>query len=74
MLKLFISHSSRDKSAVEALVELLRTALNLSAGEIRCTSLDGYSFPGGADTDEQLRAVLIKINPKLGKHPETRAP
>jgi hypoxanthine phosphoribosyltransferase len=55
MLRLFISHSSRDIAVVEPLVDLLRSALNLNASEIRCTSLDGYRLPVGANTEEQLR-------------------
>lgn len=66
MLKLFISHSSRDMSAVEALIDLLRVALRLSAREIRCTSLDGYRFEGGADTDEQLRVEVHSAQAFLG--------
>jgi len=38
-MRLFVSHSSKDLSFVEALVEFLRSALNLAALDIRCTSL-----------------------------------
>ena len=55
MLKLFVSHSSKDHAIVRLLVGLLTSALNLSANEIRCTSVDGYRLPGGANTLEQLR-------------------
>lgn len=55
VLKLFVSHSSRDVEFVTQLVQLVRSALNLRAAEIRCTSVDGYRLPGGADTDEQVR-------------------
>lgn len=54
-LKLFISHSSKDKVFVEILLRLLRASLNLSAREIRCTSVDGYRLPAGANTNEQLK-------------------
>lgn len=54
-IRLFISHSSVDRDLVERLVELLRTALGLPASQIRCTSVDGYRLPAGADTAEQLR-------------------
>jgi TIR domain len=54
-MKLFVSHSSDDVKFVELLVDLLRNALNLPTTGIRCTSLDGYKLPGGADIMGQLR-------------------
>ena len=54
-IRLFISHSAADRDLVERLVELLRAALGLPASQIRCTSVDGYRLPAGADTAEQLR-------------------
>lgn len=54
-IRLFISHSSVDRDLVERLLELLRAALGLPASQIRCTSVDGYRLPAGADTAEQLR-------------------
>jgi hypothetical protein len=55
MIKIFISHSSQDIKLVSKLVDLIRAALNLSSGDIRCTSLDGYKLPGGADFNAHLR-------------------
>ena len=52
---LFISHSSKDVQVVEALVDLFRAALPLAPEKIRCSSLDGYRLPGGADIDTHLR-------------------
>jgi hypothetical protein len=52
---LFISHSSKDVQVVEALVDLFRAALPLAPENIRCSSLDGYRLPGGADIDIHLR-------------------
>jgi TIR domain len=51
----FISHSSKDAAVAEALVDLLRTGIGLTEEEIRCTSVDGYRFEVGADTDTQLK-------------------
>ena len=58
-MKAFISHSSSDAAIAEALVELLRAALTLPAKEIRCTSVDGYKLPAGADSNEQLRQEVF---------------
>ena len=65
-LKLFISHSSSDRAIASALVELLRSALALSAADIRCTSVDGYRLPVGADTDDQLRREVLDASGFIG--------
>lgn len=54
-LDIFISHSSEDKLVAEALIDLLRAALNISPDKIRCTSVDGYRLPVGAYTGDRLR-------------------
>lgn len=55
MIKLFISHSSKDQKLAEKLTELVKNALRLSSDEIRCTTIDGYRLPGGAKTNEQIK-------------------
>ena len=55
MIKLFISHCSKDKELAEKLTELVKNALRLSSKEIRCTTVDGYRLPGGAKTNEQIK-------------------
>ena len=59
MIKIFISHSSRDIALAKPVIDLLRLALNLSDEEIRCTSVPGYKLPGGAETDQQIRKELL---------------
>lgn len=54
-LEIFISHSSADADLAEALIELIRAALDVPHSRIRCTSVDGYRLPGGVSTDEQLQ-------------------
>ncbi len=65
-LLIFISHSGEDSLTAEAVVKLLRSALNLSPDDIRCTSVDGHRLPAGADTDEQLRGELLDAQVLLG--------
>ncbi len=65
-IDIFISHSAKDKSIAEALVNLLKGSLNISAGKIRCTSVDGYRLPLGATTDEQLRKEIYAAKVFLG--------
>jgi DNA-binding MarR family transcriptional regulator len=66
MLKLFISHSSKDVAYVEQLIQLLRSALNLPPQSIRCTSVDGYRLRGGADTKTQLRIEIHEAQAFVG--------
>ena len=65
-LKIFISHSSKDLQLVELIVDLLRSGLNLAAKDIRCTSLDGYRLPGGAQIDSQLRNEIMHATTLVG--------
>jgi len=66
VITLFVSHSARDAQIVDPLVVLLRSALNLPAAEIRCTSVDGHRLPAGVDTDEQLRRDIVDCTVLLG--------
>lgn len=59
-MKVFVSHSSADAAVAEALVELIRSALNVSAKDIRCTSVEGYKLPAGADSNQQLRSEVFE--------------
>lgn len=58
MPRVFISHSSHDREMAALLIDLLRSALNLPAEEIRCTSVDGHRLAGGQETDRTLRAEI----------------
>lgn len=62
----FISHQSADISLTRAIVQLLEKALKLPARRIRCTSLDGYRLPVGADTDTQLLREVFAARVFLG--------
>ncbi len=59
-MRVFISHSSRDAVIAENLVDFLRSSFRLSANDIRCTSVDGYKLPAGANIDAQLRAEVFE--------------
>jgi hypothetical protein len=64
--RVFISHSSNDARLAERLVDLLRSALNLKAAEIRCTSVEGHRLPVGTPTDESLREEILKTEIFIG--------
>lgn len=57
-IDIFISHSNQDDKIVDALIAVLKTALNLTTQQIRCTSSAGYKLDIGADTNEQLRREI----------------
>ncbi len=54
-MDIFISHSSKDAEIAEALINLLRSALNLAPLQIRCTSVVGYKLKAGTTTDQTLQ-------------------
>lgn len=57
-IDIFISHSSKDKKIVEALVTLLRSSLNISSKKIRASSIAGYRFGSGTEIDDQIRLEI----------------
>ena len=65
-IKVFISHATADKPLAAALVDLFRSALELPAEAIRCTSVAGYCLPGGTNVDEQLRREVRDANAFIG--------
>jgi hypothetical protein len=67
VIKIFISHSSKDVLLVKALIDLIRSALSIPASDIRCTSVPGYKLPGGALTDRHAMPPLAPED-RRGKH------
>ncbi len=57
-VRVFISHSSADAQLAGRVANLLRSALGLKPMDIRCSSIDRYRLPAGADVDEQVRAEV----------------
>jgi hypothetical protein len=57
-LDLFISHSSKDESIAEALIEFLRAALAIPHERVRCTSVAGYKLSAGVPTELELRREI----------------
>jgi hypothetical protein len=66
LIRVFISHSSKDREFVILLIDLIRSALNFPADQIRCTSVDGYRLPAGASIAEQLRREIHEAQVFIG--------
>jgi hypothetical protein len=66
MPRVFICHSSADREMAGLLVDLLRSALNLPAEAIRCTSVDGHRLAGGEEIDRALRAEIRNCDVFIG--------
>ena len=62
----FISHSSKDAEVAFRLIELLKSALALRDEQIRCTSVDGYRLPAGANTDQALKFEVRQTEAFIG--------
>lgn len=56
--KLFISHSSKDKEYMEALVEMLED-IGMPDGAFVCTSVSGHGIPGGAKIFDWLKDQFL---------------
>jgi len=57
-MDIFISHSSKNLEIAKHLLDLIKTATNLSSDKIRCTSVPGYKLQGGSNTDEVLKKEI----------------
>ena len=63
---IFISHSSKDAGIAFTLIELLMAALRLSDEQIRCTSVDRFRLPAGANTDDILKSEVRDAKAFIG--------
>ena len=53
--KIFISHSSKDKTIVEAFTNLLRLGANISYDDIFCTSIEEMKIKNGEDIRQHIQ-------------------
>ena len=53
--KIFISHSSKDKTIVEAFTNLLRLGANISHDDIFCTSIEEMKIKNGEDIRQHIQ-------------------
>ncbi len=57
-IRIFISHSSKEKDLVDAFVDLLTSGLNINSDEIFCTSLEGLGIPTGEGFIDFIKAQI----------------
>ncbi|MGE6385449.1 toll/interleukin-1 receptor domain-containing protein [Pseudomonas sp. NPDC078416] len=56
--EIFISHAVKDKALADAFVDLMVTAMGISADDIFCSSLEGMGIPSGADFVDHIKAAI----------------
>ena len=65
-MRVFVSHSSKDKDLADRLVSLFRLALNLDSDDIRYTSSPGYGLTTGEPILEALRKEVQEAPVVIG--------
>ena len=66
MIRIFISHSSKDKVLAKHLVRAIEARMNIRRKEIRCTSVDGYRLPVGVNTARKLKKEISQAKAVVG--------
>ena len=56
--EIFISHAVKDKTLADAFVDLMVTAMGISADDIFCSSLEGMGIPSGANFVDHIKAAI----------------
>jgi len=56
--EIFISHAVKDKALADAFVDLMVTAMGISADDIFCSSLEGMGIPSGANFVDHIKAAI----------------
>jgi hypothetical protein len=64
--RIFISHRHKDAAIAKALIDLLESAFDIEATDIRCTSVQGYMLTPGERTSEELRSNLAGAELVMG--------
>ncbi|MFC4930921.1 toll/interleukin-1 receptor domain-containing protein [Massilia sp. GCM10023247] len=71
---IFISHATKDKELVSALVEFLENGMGVPEAEIFCSSLDGYGIPTGENfldfiksQIQEPKVVILLLTPSYFK-------
>lgn len=57
-MKIFISHSHKNRNAAKALIDFLLSGLSLEDKEIRCTSVPGHQLRFGKSISELLKSDI----------------
>ena len=65
-IRIFISHSSKDKTLARRLVQSIETRIDVQPTEIRCTSVKGYKLPVGVDTARKLKKEISHAEAVIG--------
>ena len=65
-IKVFVSHSAKDRAFAKAFVECVEACVEVPDKGLRCTSVAGYKLAPGDVSDEVLRDNLEKCSVVIG--------
>lgn len=54
----FVSHATKDKELVAAIVDLIEEGIGVPESEIFCSSLDGYGIPTGENFISYIKSEI----------------
>lgn len=64
--RIFISHRHKDAAVAAALVSLIEASFDTDKADIRCTSVQPYALPPGAQVSERLRKDVNRAQLVIG--------
>jgi hypothetical protein len=65
-IRIFVSHSSRDRTLAKKLVDVIERGIKIPSKQIRCTSVPGYQLPVGVPVAQRLSQEIREATVVIG--------